>query len=311
MGSKKSSESTSYSGSGQKWATPYATQAAGQVASVYNQNQPTLQQTTDLQRQQVVNPLIQQFQQTTGPANQASGYYGDVLSGKYLNGNPYMGQVEGQLNRNIADQVNSQFEGAGRYGSDSYAGTLARETGAADANLQYNNYNDRLNQMGQAAQGATGANIGTEQALAGAVGQNAALPYVGTQAYAGSLGQLMNGGTSNSVSYMPNPIWGAIGAGLGAAGMVASGGATGMVASGGATGAAGGFAGLSDRRMKTRIRKVGEFEDGLGIYEFAYKSDPRQMFKGVMADEVKELRPHAYVPNYQGSGYDAVNYGAL
>jgi hypothetical protein len=187
---------------------------------VFNANQPHLQQVTDMQRQSVVNPLISQFQNTTGPANQASGYYSDVLNGKYMNGNPYMGQVQANTNRGIADQVNSQFEGAGRYGSDAYAGTLARETGAADANLQYNNYNDRMNQMGQAAGGATAANIGTEQALAGAVGQNAALPYTGTQAYAGSLGQLMNGGTSTGTTWGPNPIFGALGAGLGAAGSV-------------------------------------------------------------------------------------------
>jgi hypothetical protein len=284
MGKQKSSQSTS--GSAQTWAQPFASAAAGQVANTFNQNQPALQDLTNQQRQQVVDPLINQFQNTQGPANQASGYYSDVLNGKYLNGNPYMGQVQANTNRGIADQVNSQFEDAGRYGSDAYAGTLARETGAADANLNYSNYNDEMNRMGQAAGGATAANIGTEQALAGAVGQNAALPYTGTQAYAGSLGQLMNGGTS--VQYQPNPIWGAIGSGLGAAGAV-----------------------FSDRRLKAKIKKVGEFEDGLGIYEFAYRSDPSQMFKGVMADEVKELRPQAYVPNYRGSGFDGVNYAAL
>jgi hypothetical protein len=288
MGSTKSSESKSASGSGQQWATPFAQAAAGQVANVYNQNQPNLQATTDLQRQQVVDPLISEFNSTLPTSTAASGYYGDVLNGKYLNGNPYLGQVTDQLNRNVADQVNSQFEGAGRYGSDSYAQTLARETGAADANLSYNNYQNGLNQMGQAAQGATTQNIGTEQALASAVGQNAALPYVGSQAYAGSLGQLMNGGTSSGVTYQPNPIFGAIGAGLGAAGQI-----------------------FSDIRLKTNVTKVGEFDDGLGIYTFAYKADPKQMFKGVMAHEVKKLRPWAYVENYRGSGFDGVNYGAL
>jgi hypothetical protein len=288
MGSTKSSESKSASGSGQQWATPFAQAAAGQVANVYNQNQPNLQATTDLQRQQVVNPLISEFNSTLPTSTAASGYYGDVLNGKYLNGNPYLGQVTDQLNRNVADQVNSQFENAGRYGSDSYAQTLARETGAADANLSYNNYQNGLNQMGQAAQGATAQNIGTEQALASAVGQNAALPYVGSQAYAGSLGQLMNGGTSSGVTYQPNPIFGAIGAGLGAAGQI-----------------------FSDIRLKTNVTKVGEFGDGLGIYTFAYKADPKQMFKGVMAHEVKKLRPWAYIENYRGSGFDGVNYGAL
>lgn len=288
MGKQKSSQSSSVSGSAQTWAQPYAKAAASSVGDVFNQNQPGLQTLTNEQRSSVINPLISQFQNTTGPANQASGYYSNVLSGKYLNGNPYFGQVTNTLNRNIADQVNSQFEGAGRYGSDAYAGTLARETGAADANLGYNNYNDEMNRMAQAAGGATGANLGTGQALSGAIGQGAALPYTGASLYAGSLGQLFNGGTSSGATYQPNPIWGAVGAGLGAAGTI-----------------------FSDRRLKTRIRKVVEFEDGLGIYEFAYKSDPTQLFKGVMADEVKELRPQAYVPNYRGSGFDAVNYGAL
>src|SRR5206468_1776777 len=101
--------------------------------------------------------------------SQATGYYGDVLGGKYLNGNPYMGQIQEQTNRGIADQVNSQFEGAGRYGSDAYAGTLARETGAADAQLNYNDYNDQMNRMDSAANGATNANGQYAQALSGAI----------------------------------------------------------------------------------------------------------------------------------------------
>jgi hypothetical protein len=295
MGSTKSSESKSASGSGQQWATPFAQAAAGQVANVYNQNQPNLQATTDLQRQQVVNPLISEFNSTLPTSTAASGYYGDVLNGKYLNGNPYLGQVTDQLNRNVADQVNSQFENAGRYGSDSYAQTLARETGAADANLSYNNYQNGLNQMGQAAQGATTQNIGTEQALASAVGQNAALPYVGSQAYAGSLGQLMNGGTSSGVTYQPNPIFGALGAGLGAAGSIFQG--------------QGPF--LSDRRLKTNIELLHRDPDGLGWYSWNWKADPEgPKVRGVIADEVEKLRPQAFIPNFRGE-YSGVNYAAL
>ena len=285
MSKQKSAESAN--GSAQKWATPFATQAAGDVQSVYNQNQPALQSLTNQQREDIIQPLQQRFGQTMGPASQASGYYGDVLSGKYMNGNPYMGQVTNTLNRNIADQVNSQFEGAGRYGSDAYAGTLARETGAADANLGYNNYNDEMNRMGGAAGAATNANGQYAQALSGAIGQNAALPYTGTQAMAGSLGQLMNGGTS--VQYQPNPIWGAVGAGLGAAG-----------------------AAFSDVRLKTNVELLHRDPDGLGWYSWNWKSAPNgEKEKGVLAHEVKELRPQAYVENYRGSGFDGVNYARL
>ena len=69
---------------------------------------------------------------------------------------------------------------------------------------------------------------------------------------------------------------------------------------------------FSDIRLKTKVEKVGEFNDGLGIYTWKWNSDPNgPTFKGVLAHEVKELRPQAYVPNYEGKGFDAVNYAAL
>jgi len=71
----------------------------------------------------------------------------------------------------------------------------------------------------------------------------------------------------------------------------------------------GGIASIfSDRRLKHKIRKVGEFADGLGIYIFSYLGS-KQRLKGVMADEVAELRPWALGPRI--AGYATVNYGAL
>lgn len=71
----------------------------------------------------------------------------------------------------------------------------------------------------------------------------------------------------------------------------------------------GGIASIfSDRRLKHKIRKVGEFADGLGIYLFSYLGS-KQRLKGVMADEVAELRPWALGPRI--AGYATVNYEAL
>jgi hypothetical protein len=264
------------------------------VQSVVNQNQPALQQLTDMTHNEVVNPLLGHYQHSSPVAGQADNFYSDVLNGKYLGGNPYIGQVLQQLNRQVGDQTNSQFEMSGRYGSGAHADVLSRNLADADSNVLYQNYGDEMNRMGQAAQSAKAGNTADIASLISAIGANAQLPYTGTSNLANSLGALFNGGTSSSVQYSPNPIWGAIGAGLGAAGMAASGGTF-----------------KSDRRLKTKIKKVGELADGLNVYEFAYRSDPSQMFRGVMADEVKKLRPQAYVPNYQGSGYDAVNYAQL
>lgn len=293
MSKKPKSKSTSVSGSAQSWAQPFAQSAVQQVQDVVGQNQPGLQQLTDLTRNQVVNPLLGKFQSSSPVAGQANNYYSDVLGGKYMNGNPYMGQVISNLNNQVSNDVNSQFALAGRYGSDAHGGALTRELANADGQLMYQNYGDEMSRMGAAAQSAQAGNTADIASLISAIGAGAQLPYTGTSNLANSLGALFNGGTSTSTQTGPSPIWGAIGAGLGAAGQAAAGGA------------------FSDRRLKTNIKKVGEFADGLNIYEFAYRADPSQMFRGVMADEVKDLRPQAYVENYRGSGFDGVNYAAL
>lgn len=73
----------------------------------------------------------------------------------------------------------------------------------------------------------------------------------------------------------------------------------------------------SDRRLKTNVRKVGEFHDGLGLYEFDYikiggrigEMMPYGRQRGVMADEVADLRPWALGPEVEG--FRTVNYHML
>lgn len=67
------------------------------------------------------------------------------------------------------------------------------------------------------------------------------------------------------------------------------------------------FAG-SDRRIKKNIEKVGARPDGLGIYNFEYIWGDGTVYRGHMADEVKELYPWAV---RRAGGVDMVNYGAL
>jgi hypothetical protein len=166
------------------------------VQGVFNQNQPGLQQLTDLTRNNVVNPLLDKFNASPGPANQASGYYSDVLNGKYLNGNPYMSNILQQLNRGVGDQVNSQFELSGRYGSGAHADVLSRNLADADSNVIYQNYGDEMNRMGQAAQGAQAGNTADTASLISAIGAGAQLPYTGSSNLASTrLGALFNGGT--------------------------------------------------------------------------------------------------------------------
>ena len=71
---------------------------------------------------------------------------------------------------------------------------------------------------------------------------------------------------------------------------------------------AGGIGAFSDRRLKTDIEKIGEREDGLGVYVYRYLWSPVR-FIGVMAQEVLKVKPEAVI--HTPSGYMAVNYGAL
>ena len=66
---------------------------------------------------------------------------------------------------------------------------------------------------------------------------------------------------------------------------------------------------MSDIRTKTNIVPVGRLKNGLTQYEFNYRpdfGDPNIRYRGVMAQEVEQIKPEAVgvLPN----GYKYVNY---
>jgi hypothetical protein len=63
---------------------------------------------------------------------------------------------------------------------------------------------------------------------------------------------------------------------------------------------------MSDRRLKSDIKRVGATTHGLPLYEYMIFG---QRQRGVMADEVKKVMPEAVVRH--PSGYDMVNYTML
>lgn len=69
-----------------------------------------------------------------------------------------------------------------------------------------------------------------------------------------------------------------------------------------------GSAAASDERLKKNVVKLGEYEDGLGIYKYDY-IDGRGPFVGVMAQEVAKLRPEALGPEV--GGYLTVQYDQI
>lgn len=259
------------------------------VLSVYNANQPNIQALSGQANANLANlqGMGQRYNATAGRGN---AFTSDVIGGKFMSGNPYIRNIMGQMGEQILGDVGSAFSSAGRYGSGAYTGVLADSLGDAYSQLLYGNYNDEMNRRMAATQMATDAQAANAQQQLAQMALAAEIPYIGANNMASGLGALFSGGTeqSSSKSTGPHPIWGAIGAGMAAAGAAAS-----------------------DRRLKVDIVKVGSFDDGLGVYDFSYRDDPDgTRYRGVMADEVKELRPHAYIANFDGE-FDGVDYGRL
>ncbi len=246
-----------------------------------------------------------------------SSAFGDILS-KNLAGS------ESQLRyQNYNDAAARQLQAAGQ--SDAAFGA---ERGRMDASngLLSDNYNTGQSQRLAAAQALGGQfNAGQDRSLeaakAGDTMQNnqvaqmlqalgltgdlrnaeyagispalsllntaADIPYVGVGALNGNIRQASNGYGSSTTRETPSL-------------MQAAGQTMQMAAM------------ASDRRLKKDIEKVGELEDGLGVYRFNY-IDPKHgegRYQGVMADEVADKRPWALGPKIDGQ-FGSVIYGAL
>lgn len=117
-----------------------------------------------------------QMDQNRAAANEAYGYVGlgpesdvayDTASGAYLNANPYLDQVAGNVSQQIIDQYNksyipqalSNYASSGRFGSGLFQQTLAdtqsqmnQDVGNAMNNLYYQNYNTERQLQEQARQ---------------------------------------------------------------------------------------------------------------------------------------------------------------
>lgn len=286
------STSSSITGSAQDWAKPIATSQANATTGVYNQNQPQLQALAT-RLYNAVPGLQDRFAAGNPTLKAAQGYTTDVLSGKYLSGNPMLQQIIDKAKRGVVDSVDSQFSGAGRYGSGAYTDVLSRNLADTESSLRYQDYAGQQSRMDQAASAAPTLAQADYQGLPEllqTITLAGGLPYVGTSATADALGALFNGGTQTSTQKQSGGFLGGLGSIFSGIGSMASGGV------------------FSDRRLKRDIERVGEFDDGLGEYEWTYVWGGGR-HRGVMADEVAEIRPWALGPEI--AGYATVNYGAL
>lgn len=201
----------SKSGSAQKWAKPFAINAANTVQDVYGQNAGNL---ADIAGgvSGVLPGLIDRFNQGDQGVDAAGGYVNDVLGGKYLNGNPYLEAMWNKTAGDVTSRVGAAYGSRGSFGGTAWEGALAKALADSETGLRYGNYSDEMNRMGSAAglapSIAQAKYTGLPEILQ-ASGVAAELPYTGINALSGNLGNLFSG----SVQKQPG-IGGSILAGL-------------------------------------------------------------------------------------------------
>lgn len=200
MGLFSSGSTTSYSGSAQRWAKPFAKAAASNVQSVVNDNAAGLQQLTG-QVQGLVPGLVAKYNSGNPGVDAAQGYVTDVLGGKYLDGNPFLDSMINQTAGDVTSRVGAAFGSRGSFGGTAYAQALAKGLADSENALRYGNYSDEMSRMGSAAGMAPGIAQGQYTGLPEilqAAGTGAELPYTGINALSGNLSQLFSGGTQKT-----------------------------------------------------------------------------------------------------------------
>jgi len=279
--SKKSKTTTGPS----KFAQPFIQRGAAELDSAYGQAKGAVQQQTD-NVMGLLNPFLTDRMQNGDPGVNAARDYGvDVLSGKYLEGNPYLDQIIADSNNDIKNQMQASLGVKGLTGGSDYANLISRNIARNSTNLRYGDYNAERGRMDGAAGRAGGiasADYLPVQGLLASL-QASKAPFDLASQYAGGLGGLLGGYQTQS-------------------------GSDGGKAAGDAAQTLAMLAMMSDARLKTDVRRVGLTDDGLAVYTYRYGGQgPFHM--GVMAQEVAKVRPEALGPVVEG--YMSVNYGEV
>lgn len=324
------------------WATPLFTQSATEAQNAYNSGAGG-----NVYQGQTVAGLSGTTQAGINGVQSAAGAYGntpnaltnvltgptsaganlsDMASGKYLqSGNPYFNQaLQGQLD-DTANQVQSQFSGAGRYGSGANTNALTSQLGNIRSSALSNQFNqDSQNMLAANSQidasrnNQQGTNTNTASALnswnQGAIGANQATIQAGQLQDQNYQSQL----DANLTKFQAQDMepWTRLGllqsAAAGAAGnygtnvQTTKSGFNPMQAIG-AVGSAATKGAASDIRLKEHIVPAGR-KNGFDLYEWNYKGSPER-YRGVMAQYVLLTSPDAV--SVRDDGYLGVHYDRI
>lgn len=124
--------------------------AANTVTGAYNQAAPGLQAGAN-QFGSIRDSILARYNAADNPLNAARSHYSNVLSGRYLGGNPELDAMVGRVGDDIRNQVGASIGTRGLTGGSSHSGIVGREVGRAASDLRYEDWANQLARMDNAA----------------------------------------------------------------------------------------------------------------------------------------------------------------
>lgn len=143
----------SSSKSSQKQTPVYAPQLeamAGNVNNAYQNAAPKITGITD-QLSTLVPGILDRYTNGDPNVTAAQGYNADVLSGKYLTGNPFLEQMVTQSQNDARNQTAAALGVRGLNGGSAFGDIISRNVTEAGNTLRFNNYAQERGRMDTAA----------------------------------------------------------------------------------------------------------------------------------------------------------------
>lgn len=187
------------------------TGAANTVTGAFNQAQPGLNAGAD-QFAGIRQGILDRYASPDNPLNAARGHYSDVLSGRYLEGNPELDAVVGRVGDDIRNQIGASVGTRGQTGGSSYLGLVGREVGRAASDLRYQDWANQLARMDNAASSVGSLGQAESAMLDPAIRayQAQTAPLLAAQDYGGTIGGLL-GNYQNTTTTQKQGLGGMLG----------------------------------------------------------------------------------------------------
>lgn len=196
---------------------PQVTGAASTISSTDAAQQPKITNITD-QLGGLVPTLVSTMQTGDPNVNAAKAYNSDVLSGKYLTGNPYLQSVIDASNADVRNGAEASLGTRGLVGGSAMADIVSRNLANNEDQLRYTDYNNQMGRMDTAAGQAAGLSAAGYLPISAieSIAQDQQLPVQTATGAGAGIGGLL-GQYTNTTSKSSAPLGGLLASILGSA----------------------------------------------------------------------------------------------